>query len=63
MVALCLAQAMTDGSFSMATIFDHREDRANAIAFPPAPAKISITTVLERSLLVDRSVATLLWQN
>lgn len=45
----------------MAMTFDHRSERANAIALPPAPANISMTTVLDEGVLAARSLATLLF--
>lgn len=46
-VALCWAQAITEGSFSMAMTVSQCPDSANAMAFPPAPAKMSMTIDLE----------------
>lgn len=44
----------------MAIIWDQRAERANAITLPPAPANMSIKTVLEGEVKLDRSSATLL---
>ena len=51
---------MTDASFSMAIMVDHRFESANAITFPPAPANMSINTVLNGDEIAARSSATLL---
>jgi hypothetical protein len=51
---------MTEGSFSIAIIFDHLSDRAKAMTFPPAPANMSIKTVLVEAVTAARSPATLL---
>lgn len=60
MFALCCAHAMTEGSFSMAIMVDHRFDRANAMTLPPAPANMSIRTVFDLSIRAAKSSATLL---
>lgn len=57
MRALFCAQAITEASFSMAMMVDQRFESANAIAFPPAPANMSITTVFEEGVLATRSLA------
>lgn len=51
---------MTDGSLSTPITLDQRLDSANAMVFPPAPANMSIITVLEGAQKVAKSSATLL---
>lgn len=58
MDALCLAQAITEGSFSMAMTEVQRSDKANAIALPPAPANMSIIVVLDDGVVFAMSEAT-----
>ena len=57
MWALCWAQARTEASRSMAIIFSQRPESANAIVFPPAPAKMSIRLVLEGEIFLLKSEA------
>jgi hypothetical protein len=55
--ALFWAHASVDASFSIAMTLVQRSDSANAIAFPPAPANMSMIVVLSGGALTDRSVA------
>jgi len=58
MAALCCPQAIVERSFSIAMTWDHRFESANAIAFPPTPANMSMTTVLDEDTRDSRSAAT-----
>ena len=63
MWALCWAQARTEASRSTAMIFSQRPKSAKAMAFPPAPAKMSITVFLDEEVFLLRSEATQLCPN
>jgi hypothetical protein len=55
--ALCWAHARVDLSFSIAMMLVQRSDNANAMAFPPAPANMSIIVVFSGDVFSERSVA------
>lgn len=56
--ALCFAHAITEASFSMAIIFVHRSDSANAMALPPAPANMSTMVSFDGDVVFAMSDAT-----